>query len=213
MKIQNKLNIYGGEFARPTKYTVMVMRPALIETGEEIAMDIMCKGVSIPETTHTPLEMTFKGHPLKIPGRTNQAQTLSMTFYLDERYNTRRIFQEWIDFLDPRFYAGNIQPPDNNSDKYGSIVVLARDYRESGDVVEEFNFENVFPLSVSEIEYSAADKDTIMEFSVTFGYYRMVNNPWAQGMQQSFDSHLDNFGMDYSTAQATDRYSNMKGNK
>jgi len=206
MKIQNKLNIYGGEFARPTRYTAMVMRPPLLETGEEILVDIMCKAVNIPETTHTPVEMTFKGHPIKIPGRTNQAQTVTMTFYLDERYNTRNIFQEWIDFLDNRYYAGNTPAPNFNTEKYGQIIVLARDYNETGDIVEEFNFENVFPLSISDLEYSAADKDTIMEFTVTFAYYRMVNNPWLQGMLDASDSNLDTFGLNYSSAQATNRF-------
>ena len=110
-------------------------------------------------------------------------------------------FQEWIDFLDNRFYAGQVPSPENNLDKYGSIRVLARDYRESGEIVEEFNFENVFPLSVSDLEYSAADKDTIMEFTVTFAYYRMVNNPWMQGMLNEFDNHLDNFGLNHSGEQ------------
>ena len=208
MKIQNKLNIHGGEFARPTKYTVMVMRPQLLETGEEISLDVMCKAVNIPETTHTPVEMTFKGHPIKIPGRTNQAQTVSMTFYLDERYNTRNIFQEWIDFLDNRYYAGHTPAPDYNLDKYGTIRVLARDYRESGDIVEEFNFENVFPLSISDLEYSAADKDTIMEFTVTFAYYRMVNNPWLQGMLDATDQHLDTFGSNYQLDTSTNKFEN-----
>ena len=213
MRIQNKLNIHGGEFARPTKYTVMVMRPPLLETGEETSIDIMCKAVNIPETTHTPIEMTFKGHPVKIPGRTNQAQTVSMTFYLDERYNTRNIFQEWIDFLDPRYYAGNTPAPDQNTEKYGQIIVLARDYNETGDIIEEFNFENVFPLSISDLEYSAADKDTIMEFTVTFAYYRMVNNPWAQGMLDASDNHLDTFGLNYSSGQATNKFPEREDKK
>jgi len=178
MRIQNQLNIRGGQFARPTKYTVMVIRPSILETGEEDSVDILCKSINIPETTHTPVEMTFKGHPVKIPGRTNQAQTVSMTFYLDEQYTIRNIFQEWIDFLDPRFYAGQTTAPDWNSEKYGNIIVYARDYDETGRVMEEFNFRNIFPTSISDLEYSAADKDTIMEFTVTFAYYRMVSKPW-----------------------------------
>ena len=213
MRIQNKLNLHGGEFARPTRYTVMVMRPPLLQTGEEESVDIMCKAINIPETTHTPVEMTFKGHPVKVPGRTNQAQTVSMTFYLDESYNTRRIFQDWIDFLDPRFYAGNTPAPDYNFEKYGSIVVYARDYNETGDIVEEFNFEKAFPLSISDLEYSAADKDAIMEFTVTFAYYRMVNNPWIQGMLDSSDSNLDNFGMSQQLGSSTDRFPNSGANE
>jgi len=201
MRIQNKLNIHGGEFARPTKYTVMVMRPPLLETGEEISLDIMCNAVTIPEISHEPMEMKFKGHAVRIPGRTNQAQEVTMTFYLDERYNTKNIFQEWIDFIDPRYYAGNTPAPQTNMEKYGSIIVIARDYSESGVSVEEFNFERVFPISITELAYSADQKDTVMEFSVTFAYFRMVSNPWMQGMMDESDNYLDTFGENFDSNQ------------
>jgi len=213
MRIQNKLNIYGGEFARPTKYTAMVLRPAMLESGEEISLDILCKSVTIPETTNTPIDMTFKGHPVKIPGRTNQAQTVEMTFYLDERYNTRRMFQEWIDILDPRYYATNNPAPESNMEKYGTLIVYARDFNETGAIVEEFNFENAFPISISDLAYSASDKDTVMEFTVTFAYYRMINNPWVQGTADVHDDYLDGFSNNTIQGNSTNRHNYKAINK
>ena len=193
MKLQNRLTALGQQFARPTRFTVSVMRPAIIMDGSEAerGIDILCKAINIPEVTHTPLEMVFKGHTLKIPVRTQQAQTVTMTFYVDERYEFRRIFQEWIDILDNRYYAPGSHPPAvYNTEKYGSIIVHARDYDETPAEVSSFFFEGVYPISISDIEYSASDKDTIVEYSVTFAFFRVLNTTWGS-VNDYHDAYLD----------------------
>jgi len=179
MKIQNALNNYGGNFARPTKFTVMISPPMMLASGGERAVDILCKSISIPETSLEPIEISYKGHKLKLPGRTNQSQIVTCTFYMDERYDIRRMFQDWLDIMDPSYYAKG-PVPSTNSEKYGDMVVEARDFNESGRVVEQFSFENLFPITVGEMEYSADSKDTVMEITVTFAYYRMIGDSWNQ---------------------------------
>jgi len=193
MKLQNKLNVAGQQFARPTRFTVTVVRPSYIQDGSEAerSIDILCKAINIPEVTHTPLEMVFKGHTLKIPVRTQQAQTVTMTFYVDERYEFRRIFQEWIDILDNRYYApGNYPPAVTNTEKYGTIIVHARDYDESPAEITSNYFEYVYPITLSDIEYSSSDKDTIMEFSVTFAFFRNITSPTG-ALNDAHDAYLD----------------------
>ena len=43
MKIQHTLNNYGGNFARPTKYTVMITPPAALSDRANKAVDILCQ--------------------------------------------------------------------------------------------------------------------------------------------------------------------------
>ena len=168
MKIQQLLTSAGGNFARPTKFNVMVNPPG--DTSGPI-MDILCKSVTLPEISHEPIELTYKGHKIKVPGRTNQAQTITLVFYVDEFYNNRNIFESWMNNLDEHYYVQNgfVQTPP----KLGTISLSSVDYFEKGNV-ETHHFENVYPVSIGDLEYSSSDKDTILELSVTFAYYRSI---------------------------------------
>ena len=167
MMIQDTLTQYGGNFARPTKFNVKINPPK--STAGPI-IDVLCKSVSLPEITQEPIELTFKGHKITVPGRTNQSQTITMTFYLDERYNLRKIFEEWIGLTDEHYYAGNGQR--DVSDKFGNMILETVDYSEQS-VTGAYVFDNIYPTSVGEVEFSAVDRDSIQEITITFSYYKM----------------------------------------
>ena len=192
-KIQNALVSAGGEFARPTKYSVILNVPNGVSSiGPNI--DILCKGVTIPEIAMEPIELTYKGHTVKYPGRVNQSQTVTCTFYLDEQYASREMFTDWIAKMDNRYYGG--QTSKDPTQFYGQMIVFAKDYNETR-TVKTYTFENIYPISVGELEYNTADKDNIMEVAITFAYYRYKNDNGFGGSMDGFDgldSWLDNFG-------------------
>jgi hypothetical protein len=155
MRISDTLAAVGGNFARPTKFNVLITPPSGLKGGGEFekTVDILAKSVEIPEITMTPIELTFKGHQLKYPGRVNQTQTFTVTFYTDEYYNIRKMFTNWISILDNRYYVGRSNDTANlvdSNEKYGNMMVIARDFKEEEKPMV-FMFENVFPTNISNI--------------------------------------------------------------
>jgi hypothetical protein len=167
MKISKALSTAGGNFARPTKYNMLLTVPSSLAGISGITYDVLCKTIQKPSEVQEPYEIKLKGHTLKVPGRTNQSQELTVTFYVDEFYTIHTMLHKWVQKTDDLNLMGF-----SSDDKFGSIELIARDFNETGAAPARFIFEDVFPLNIGEIDYNTSDKDTISEISVTFAYSR-----------------------------------------
>ena len=185
MRIQDTLNSYGGNFARPTKFEIIISPPLALQDQFGQAVDTLCKTVTVPEITMTPIEMSFKGHKVNIPGRVNQEQTINITFNIDEMYKIQKLFHDWIGMIDDRYYAPGVY----NKDAFGSVIIIARDYYEQNEA-RAWMFQDVIPLSVAGPEFSGADKDTVSEFGISLSYYRFLTG----NENDDQDTFLSQFG-------------------
>ena len=170
MKIQDYINQAGGNLARPTKFTAMLSPPSF--TGDSKIFDILCKTAGVPETTNTTIDLKIKGHDIKIPGRTQQQQEITVSFYLSEDHQLRKVFYDWVSLIDNRNPALLSGKTFKGTEKYGSLVLIARDFSESNTPVEKYTFERLFPTGVSGFEFNSEGVNDVMEFTVTFSYYR-----------------------------------------
>jgi len=183
-----------GHGARATKFEIIINPPSNLYNDYSRAVDVLCKSVSVPSITNEPIEIRIKGHPVKIPGRTHQSQTLNVTFYVDEDLKIRQMFQDWIYSLDNRSPVGrnsNTESMSNSNtiDKFGNAIIIAKDFNESKDVMV-FLVEHLFPTNISDMSYGSADKDTILELTVEFAFERFLTK--GNGLSDSLDN-LDNF--------------------
>jgi hypothetical protein len=179
MKISSTLYDAGKNFARPTKYSAIITPPPNVLTFFSNTLDVLCKSVTIPQTTNEVYEIRVKGHPVKLPKRSVQTQEVSMTFYVDEGYKVRQIFLDWIELLDDRFTVmGHNEYPSALPIelKYGIIQIVAQDFYEEGKAPLTLTFENVFPTSVGDLTFDGSDKDNTHQLTVTFGYYRYITD-------------------------------------
>jgi hypothetical protein len=195
-KIQEVMTQYGGNFARPTKFNVMLDPPFEIK-GVDRSVDILAKEVQVPSMTLDTIDLSIKGHPLKYPARLNQNQEFSITFYVDEHYNIRNMFTDWISAMDNRYYGSrnsNTSQLVKNRNKYGNLLIIARDFDETANKPLVWAFEGVYPTNIGEINFSSENKDTIQEMTVTFAYYRFVHQSNTPETEDDLDSWLDEFG-------------------
>ncbi len=179
MRISSTLSQVAGNFARPTKYSVIVTPPFALREVYGNKLDVLCKGTSLPEITVESQEIKIKGHPIKIPKRVHQNQEITLTFYIDEKYDIRSLFQNWIYALDDRNpVARNLQSSllSDTNNKFGELTLIARDFNETTSRPIQWIFEDAFPISISDIEFSSDNKDAISEMSVTFGYTRYLTH-------------------------------------
>lgn len=191
MQVSNLINKYGGNIARPTKFRAILTPPGSImgNTHPE-AFDILCKTTNIPEVTQTTIDIMIKGHALKLPGRTNEQQELTITFYLSENHSLRKVFYDWIAGCDDRYYgklAGGVSAIAGTTGIYGDISLIGLDFRESAEVMR-YNFEYLYPTNIGSVEFNTAGNNETIELSVTFAYYRY----WHESIEANSDSLEDN---------------------
>jgi len=160
------------------------------------SFDILCKTIAVPEVTMEPIEMVFKGHTLKLPGRVNQTQEITVTFYLDEYHKLRRIFYDWINSIDNRFYGNKSDPSaalyEENA-PFGQIILKARDFSESMSEPMNYIFEDIYPTSVSGVEFNTAGNNEVLEFTVIFAFTKFSHYDEMPENIVGIDDELDSF--------------------
>jgi hypothetical protein len=175
MKISNTLFNAGQNFARPTKYSAIITTPPIITTFIGNELNVLCKSINMPPINNEVYELKVKGHPVKLPKRTIQNQEITITFYVDEGYRVKKIFQDWIEILDDRFNVPGINEfPDTLpiEEKYGFLTLIPQNFYETPHAPIKMSFENVFPISVGDLTFDGSDKDSTQQLTVSFGYYR-----------------------------------------
>jgi hypothetical protein len=169
----------------------------LVKTGDYKVLDVLCKSVKVPDISNEPIELKYKGHTVKIPGRTNQEQVMEITFYLDENQNIRQLFHEWITALDNRFYAYTSAAATSmakSKNYFGTILLKARDFDESKREPMNYLIDGVYPISVSGPEFNAGGTNEVIEITVTFAFYRFLSKDINENYDE-FDIALDKFGL------------------
>ena len=177
MRISSKLFNAGGNFARPTKYRAIITPPLSITSISPENLDVLCQNISMPGIQNENYEIKIKGHPLKIPGRSIQSQELNMTFYVDEGFLVRQMFNDWIAVIDNRYNVpgDNPMPMDQPPQgKYGFVDLIAEDYQETGYPPMILRFVDVYPTNVGELTFDTGDKDNVMSLNVTFAYRKFI---------------------------------------
>ncbi|AEA86383.1 putative tail tube protein [Campylobacter phage PC5] len=161
-KLANALK--GG--AKSDKYFIEIGTPLgapeVAFTEEDI---ILCKTASFPERTLGEVEAFVQGRKLKLPGDSTFDAAWSPVFYQTPDHNIRAKFLTWIDKID--VYKNNY----HTCDPY-SLMVTAKVHQVNcnGEPVATYEFFNVWPSKVGEIEVAADKTNSIQEFTVDFTY-------------------------------------------
>ena len=134
----------------------------------------MCKAAQLPAQTVSSIEIPFRGRTFKVAGdRTIDAWTV--TIINDEDFALRKSFEEWsnqIASLDRNL--GTTDP--NQYMAKATVYQLGRgatasskDNSGSGNtILATYEFEDIFPTSVSAIELSYDTTNQIEDFTVEF---------------------------------------------
>jgi hypothetical protein len=134
----------------------------------------MCKAANMPAQNIASIDVPFRGRTFKVAGdRTIDPWTI--TVINDEDFRLRRAFEEWSE---------QIAKLDNNlgTTEPAAYMVNAKVYQlgrgstpsskdnagSSNAVLAEYQFVDIFPTNVSQIDLSYDSTDTIEEFTVEF---------------------------------------------
>lgn len=164
---KSKLKLGG---ARPSLFEVHI---ASSPSGVTIPVDhrTKCFTTEIPGLTVTPIEKQFFGRTVKIPGEMT-FDTLSTTFYNNEKFDIRRALEDWTDVInDPDSNEGVSGSPATYS---GKIELIH--YGKDGKKGMTYVFVDCWPSEVAAIELSYDTTGDMESFAVTwsYDYYQII---------------------------------------
>lgn len=186
-----KSKLIGGG-ARPNLFEVeLATLPPAVSAASWSADDFkfMCKAAAIPAQNIASIDVPFRGRTFKVAGD-RTIDTWTVTIINDERFNLRRAMEEWteqIAKLDNNL--GTTEPGSymTNAVVYqlgrGSTISSKNNQGSANAVLAQYEFVDIFPTNVSQIDLSYDTSDTIEDFTVEFQVQSI--NILAPGVSQS----------------------------
>jgi hypothetical protein len=170
---QFKSALSGGG-ARPNLFEVELTNlPGGIDWNAD-NFRFMCKAAALPAQNIASIDVPFRGRVFKVAGD-RTIDTWTVTIINDEGFVLRNAFEAWSEFiarLDNNVGTTNPTEYMVNAKVYqlgrGSSINSRDNSGDSNAVLKEYEFIDIFPTNVSQIDLSYDSTDTIEEFTVEF---------------------------------------------
>ena len=170
-----KSRLLGGG-ARPNLFEVeLTAMPASVTLPWQAErFGFLCKAAQLPGMNIANIDVPFRGRIFKVAGdRTIDNWTI--TVINDEDFLYRNAFEEWtqqIANLDDNMGSTNPSSYMVNAKVYqlgrGSELNSTTNAGDSNVVLKEYEFIDIFPINVGQIDVSYENTDTIEEYTVEF---------------------------------------------
>ena len=169
-----KSALVGGG-ARPNLFEVeMTTLPDGVTGWDAETFRFMCKAAALPAQNIAAIDIPFRGRIFKVAGD-RTIDNWSVTVINDEDFLLRNAFENWtqqIADLSTNIGATNPESYMTNAKVFqlgrGSTKASTNSTGERNVVLKEYEFVDIFPISVSAIDLSYDTGDTIEEFTVEF---------------------------------------------
>jgi len=170
---QFKSALVGGG-ARPNLFEV-----EMTTLPDGIAWDadnfrFMCKAAALPAQNVASIDVPFRGRIFKVAGD-RTIDTWTVTIINDEGFVLRNAFEAWSNLIadlgtnlgatDPSAYMRNAKWYQLGR---GSTPSSQNNSGSANAVLKEYEFIDIFPTNVAQIDLSYDSSDTIEEFTVEF---------------------------------------------
>ena len=168
-----------GGGARSNLFEVNITLPDGVfgELDVDADMRFMIKAAEIPASNIGNIPVPFRGRVLPVAGdRTFDPWTV--TIINDQKFNIRDAMEQWTNLInDLQFAGGDINPADYQTK--AEVFQLGRNAKNAATdeigsrgipILRQYNFEGIYPNTVSSIPLDYGATDQIEEFQVTFNY-------------------------------------------
>ena len=170
-----KSRLLGGG-ARPNLFEVELtgLPTSVALPWQAERFGFLCKAAQMPAQTIANIDVPFRGRIFKVAGD-RTIENWSITIINDEDFLFRNAFEEWtqqIANLDDNMGSTNPASYMVNAKVYqlgrGSTQASQNNGGDSNVVLKEYEFIDIFPVSVGSIDLSYDSTDTIEEYTVEF---------------------------------------------
>ena len=182
-----------GGGARSNLFEIELDWPAFTKLDTRGNFDLrtrmLVKAASLPASTISNIAIPFRGRQLKIAGD-RTFEPWSITVINDIDFDIRNSFERWMNLMnkhednagltDPTEYQKNIIVRQLGRSKVQGMSTKDEEI----PVLKEYQFRGVFPTTVSSIDLSYENTDSIEEFTVELEYQ------WYDSLNGTSDSIL-----------------------
>ena len=169
-----KSRLVGGG-ARPNLFEVrMTDLPDFVDDWPSETFQFMCKAAALPASNIAPIDVPFRGRIFKVAGD-RTIDTWTITIINDEDFRIRNAMEAWMDGIAK--LSNNLGATNPSAYMRNATVFQLgrganpRSENADGDrnaVLAEYEFIDIFPTNISQIDLSYDSSDTIEEFTVEF---------------------------------------------
>mgnify|MGYP005719466607 CR=1 FL=1 len=169
-----KSRLVGGG-ARPNLFEVrMTDLPDFVDDWPSETFQFMCKAAALPASNIATIDVPFRGRIFKVAGD-RTIDTWTITVINDEDFRIRNAMEAWMDGiakLSNNLGATNPSAYMRNATVFqlgrGATPRSVNSDGERNAVLAEYEFIDIFPTNISQIDLSYDSSDTIEEFTVEF---------------------------------------------
>ena len=188
-----KSQLIGGG-ARPNLFEVELTTfpDAIKNAWNADTFQFMCKSAALPASNIAQIDVPFRGRIFKVAGD-RTVDTWTVTVINDENFGLRYGFEAWVEHMAK--LSNNIGTTNPNSYMTDATVYqlgrgnVASSKNNKGDaniILAQYNFIDIFPTNVSQIDLSYDNSDQIEEFTVEFQV-----NSWSRGQLVTADTNTE----------------------
>ena len=169
-----KSRLVGGG-ARPNLFEVrMTDLPDFVDDWPSETFQFMCKAAALPASNIAAIDVPFRGRIFKVAGD-RTIDTWTITIINDEDFRIRNAMEAWMDGIAK--LSNNLGATNQSAYMRNATVFQLgrganpRSENADGDrnaVLAEYEFIDMFPTNISQIDLSYDSSDTIEEFTVEF---------------------------------------------
>ena len=154
--------VFGG--ARPSLFEFTVSSTPTGVNATLSDVHLYCNVSEIPPLTLTPIERQYFGRTVKIPGDLVFAD-LTTTIINTEKYNVRNEIEKWMEVINDTGDNTSATAAD-----FGTGTAQLVHYQKDGTKTMTYQFEDIWPTTISEIALSYDTASDIEQFDVTWAY-------------------------------------------
>ena len=169
-----KSRLVGGG-ARSNLFEVrMTDLPDFVDDWPSETFQFMCKAAALPASNIAAIDVPFRGRIFKVAGD-RTIDTWTITIINDEDFRIRNAMEAWMDGIAK--LSNNLGATNPSAYMRNATVFQLgrganpRSENADGDrnaVLAEYEFIDMFPTNISQIDLSYDSSDTIEEFTVEF---------------------------------------------
>ena len=153
----------GG--ARPSLFQVTITNP--INGAADLKTPFLVESAAIPPSNLGLIEVPYFGRRIKMAGD-RTFDPWNVTVINDEDFLVRNSMEQWTNAINS--LEGNITTLGSGAPALYKSQATVTQYGKAGEILRIYQFNGLFPQTVSEIGLSWAESDTIERFSVSFQY-------------------------------------------
>lgn len=153
----------GG--ARPSLFQVTITNP--INQIADLKVPFLVRASQIPASTLGTIEVPYFGRRIKIAGDRRFGEW-PVTVINDEDFLIRNAMEQWSNSINS--LQGNINTLGSGAPALYKSQATVTHFGKAGEILRVYQFNGIYPETVSAIDLDWSVQDTLEEFGVTFQY-------------------------------------------